>query len=106
MAAHRVPYVPLGWYVLRYVQQMIGHRFDAIAPRRSITRITLPGAPVARQRRHHRPCQRSRETLYALRRSDAVKLLILPGEHDASDELARHADKLIGFLDQAMRSGV
>ncbi len=105
MAAHRVPYVPLGWYVLRYVQQVIGYRFDAIAPSRSITRITCPVLLLHGSEDTIVPASEA-ETLYALRRSDAVELLILPGEHDASDELARHADKLIGFLDQAMRSGV
>jgi hypothetical protein len=36
--------------------------------------------------------------LYARRHNDAVKLLVLPGEHDATDELERHSDALVTFL--------
>ena len=105
MAAHHVPYVPLGWYVLRYVQQVIGYRFDAIAPSRSITAITCPVLLVHGSDDSTVPVADA-EQLYALRSSNAVELLILRGEHDATDELERHAHRVVDFLDQAMRSGV
>jgi dipeptidyl aminopeptidase/acylaminoacyl peptidase len=105
MAAHHVPYVPLGWYVLRYVQRIIGYRFDAIAPSRSIAAITCPVLLVHGSDDSMVPVADA-EQLYALRTSNAVELLILRGEHDATDELERHAPQLVDFLNQAMRSGV
>ena len=37
-----VPYRPFGWLVCRYVERVIGHRFDAIAPTASAARIRCP----------------------------------------------------------------
>lgn len=105
LAAHHVPYMPLGWYVMRYVQHIIGHRFDAIAPRHTITQIRCPVLLVQGSDDTIIPVSEARE-IHAQRRSDAVQLLILPGEHDSSAELERHADKLLAFLNQATRTGV
>lgn len=105
LAARHVPYMPLGWYVMRYVQRIIGHRFDAIAPRHTITQIRCPVLLVHGSDDTIIPVSEARE-IHAQRRSDAVQLLILPGEHDSSAELERHADKLLAFLNQATRTGV
>lgn len=37
-----IPYVPLGWLICRYVERVIGHRFDHIAPIATIGRIGCP----------------------------------------------------------------
>ncbi|WP_413439298.1 alpha/beta hydrolase [Sulfuriferula sp. GW1] len=105
LAARHVPYMPLGWYVMRYVQRIIGHRFDAIAPRHTITQIRCPVLLVHGSDDTIIPVSEARE-IHAQRRSDAAQLLILPGEHDSSAELERHADKLLAFLNQATRTGV
>ena len=42
LAARSVPFVPFGWYTLRYVQRVIGHRFTDIAPQNVIRQITWP----------------------------------------------------------------
>ncbi|MBI2306869.1 MAG: alpha/beta fold hydrolase [Rhodocyclales bacterium] len=42
LAARRIPFIPLGWYALRYVERVIGHRFDAIAPEHTIRRVSCP----------------------------------------------------------------
>jgi hypothetical protein len=34
-----LPWPPIGWSVMNQVQQMIGHRFDAIASERSIAQV-------------------------------------------------------------------
>gem|GEM_PF-4374747 len=39
LASNHVPYVPLGWYVLHYVQRVIGYRFSDIAPCNTIRKI-------------------------------------------------------------------
>lgn len=105
LAARHVPYMPLGWYVMRYVQRIIGHRFDVIAPRHTITKIRCPVLLVHGSDDTIIPVSEARE-IHAQRRSDAVQLLILPGKHDSSAELERHADKLLAFLNQATRTGV
>jgi len=105
LAARHVPYMPFGWYVIRYVQHIIGHRFDAIAPRHTITQIRCPVLLVHGSDDTIIPVSEARE-IHAQRSSDAVQLLILPGEHDSSTELERHADKLLAFLNQATRTGV
>jgi len=38
----RVPYHPWGWLACRYVERVIGHRFDHIAPIATISRIHCP----------------------------------------------------------------
>ncbi len=105
LAARHVPYMLFGWYVIRYVQHIIGQRFDAIAPRHTISKIHCPVLLVHGNDDTTIPVSEAHE-IYAQRTSDAVQLLILPGEHDASDELERHADKLLAFLNQATRTGV
>ncbi|MCR6633067.1 MAG: alpha/beta fold hydrolase [Magnetospirillum sp.] len=42
LARLRLPYRPLGWLVCRYVEWVIGHRFDAIAPVTTIAAIPCP----------------------------------------------------------------
>lgn len=37
-----IPYWPLGWLVCRYVERVIGHSFDAIAPVNTVARIHCP----------------------------------------------------------------
>lgn len=105
LAARHVPYMLFGWYVIRYVQRIIGQRFDAIAPRHTISKIRCPVLLVHGNDDTTIPVSEAHE-IYAQRTSDAVQLLILPGEHDASDELERHADKLLVFLSQATTTGV
>ena len=37
-----LPWRPLGWLVTRYVEKVIGHRFEAIAPLTTIRRVRCP----------------------------------------------------------------
>ncbi len=100
LASRRVPYVPLGWYVLRYVQRIIGHRFSDIAPCNTIRKISCPVLLVHGAEDATVPVEEA-EFIYANRAGDHVRLLILAGDHDSVDELDRHIDELTGFLDQA-----
>lgn len=43
LADHHIPFWPLGWLVNRYIEHVIGHRFEAIAP---VNRIGLIQCPV------------------------------------------------------------
>lgn len=97
LAARGIPYLPLGWYVLRYVQQVIGHRFQDIAPLHRIARIPCPVLLVHGSEDSTVPVSDA-YALHASRSHDRVRLLILPGEHDAGEELQRHSDELVEFL--------
>jgi len=104
LASHHIPYVPLGWYVLRYVQRVIGHRFSDIAPCNTIRKISCPVLLVHGAEDATVPVKEA-EMIYANRCGDHVRLLILAGDHDSVDELDRHVDALTAFLDQATARG-
>ncbi len=98
LAAKGIPYVPLGWYTLRYVQWVIGHRFDAIAPVNTITRVNCPVLLVHGDEDATVPV----EEAHAIRqRSDRARLRVFPGEHDASETLEQHSGELSAFLREA-----
>jgi len=104
LAGKHVPYRPLGWYILGYVQRVIGHRFDAIAPVNSIARVTCPVLLVHGTKDSTVPVADA-QAIYARRNSARTRLLLLPGEHDASEELERHSGQLIAFLREVFALG-
>ncbi len=97
LAAKGMPYVPLGWYVLHYVQHVIGLRFDAIAPLNTITRVSCPVLLVHGADDSTIPVADA-YALFGRRPNDTVQLRVYPGEHDSTDELERHCDELVDFL--------
>lgn len=42
LARAHIPYRPFGWLICRYVEKVIGHRFDKIAPVSTISNIRCP----------------------------------------------------------------
>jgi len=102
LAAKGMPYLPLGWYVLHYVQHVIGHRFDAIAPLNTITRVSCPVLLVHGADDSTIPVADA-HALFAQRQNDTVQLRVYPGEHDSTEELERHSDDLVSFLHGAFR---
>jgi len=104
LASHHIPYVPLGWYVLRYVQRVIGHRFSDIAPCNTIRNVGCPVLLVHGAEDATVPVEEA-ESIYANRSGDHVRLLVLAGDHDSVDELDKHVDELTAFLDQATGRG-
>lgn len=100
LAKHRVPYWLVGWYVLRYVEFVIGHRFSAIAPCRTIRRVSCPVLLVHGMDDRTVPIEESR-AIFDARSSDTTELLILAAGHDSFDALDRHVETLLGFLDRA-----
>jgi pimeloyl-ACP methyl ester carboxylesterase len=102
LATKGLPYFPLGWYVLHYVQHVIGHRFDAIAPLNTLPQITCPVLLVHGADDSTVPVS-DVHALFACRPGERVQLRVLPGEHDATNELERHTDELIAFLHGAFQ---
>ena len=100
LASHHIPFIPIGWYVLHYVQRVIGHRFSDIAPCNTIRKISCPVLLVHGTEDVTVPVEEA-NFIYANRNGDHVRLMIFAGDHDSVDELDRHIDKLTTFLDQA-----
>ena len=100
----RIPYWPLGAYILFYVQQVIGHRFDAIAPRHTISLTDCPVLLAHGGADAMVPVSEAHE-IYARRPDERVKLLLMPGSHDQYDEIERHMVMVVDFLNAAMSPG-
>jgi pimeloyl-ACP methyl ester carboxylesterase len=101
LVERRIPYWPLGAYILHYVQRVIGFRFDDIAPSRTIGSVRCPVLLAHGIEDALVPVSEARE-IYAGRRDERVQLLLLPGSHDEYREVDRHIGAVIGFLDRAL----
>ena len=100
----RIPYWPLGAYILFYVQRVIGYRFDDIAPCNTISRAHCP-VMLAHGTEDEMVPVREVQDIYARRGAAQVSLLLMPGSHDEYGEIEQHIGTVVGFLDGAMKSG-
>jgi pimeloyl-ACP methyl ester carboxylesterase len=105
LAEKGLPFFPLGWYVLRYVEHVIGHRFDAIAPENTLPEIRCP-VLLAHGRDDTVIPQSDAEHLHACRGDASVELRLLPGDHDLSQHIDDEMPQLLAFLAAAMASEV
>lgn len=101
LAEKRLPFFPLGWYVLRYVEWVIGHRFDAIAPVNTLPRVRRPVLLVHGRDDGVIPPSDA-EWLHASRGSTPARLHLLPGDHDLSQHLEAEMPALLAFLETAL----
>lgn len=101
LAALHIPYWPLGAYILAYVQHVIGFRFDDIAPRRTIAQVACPVLLIHGLEDATVPADEARQ-IHAARRSEAVRLVLIPGSHDDYGDIAKHLVSLQEFLDAAL----
>lgn len=93
----RIPYWPLGRYILAYVQQVIGYRFDQIAPRRTIALVDCPVLLIHGSEDRVVPLDDAKD-IHAARQSDRVELLVVQGSHDDYGDLSRPVTELLDFL--------
>lgn len=103
LAAWRVPYIPFGWYVLLYVQHVIGHRFDDIAPINTIARARCPVLLVHGTDDLTVPVAEA-EALHARLGAGRGGLLLVKGSHDRYEELDRQIGDVVAFLEHSMKS--
>jgi dipeptidyl aminopeptidase/acylaminoacyl peptidase len=101
LASNRIPYWPLGAYVLAYVQHVIGYRFDDIAPCHTIRNVNCPVLLAHGTEDEMVPASEAQE-IYVNRRTDQVELLLMPGSHDEYSDMERHIETVIVFLDRAV----
>jgi dipeptidyl aminopeptidase/acylaminoacyl peptidase len=99
----RIPYWPLGAYILFYIQRVIGKRFDDIAPVNTIRAVNCPVLLAHGTEDGTVPASEAQE-IYANRRDEQVHLLLMPGSHDEYGEIERHMGTVIAFLDATMRN--
>lgn len=100
LRAKRVPYFPLGWLVLRYIEHAIGASFDAIAPRNTIRAVRCPVLLVHGEADLHVPLTDA-ETIHA--NGGHITLLRLPDvTHDSVEDIERHGHHVLEFLRRAL----
>lgn len=98
-AAKRIPYLPFGWLILRYVESVIGHRFDAIAPVNTIRRVRCPTLLVHGAEDTTVPVAEA-HAIHAARAGDHIRLKVVAGSHDDYADLERELPALASFLQQ------
>ncbi|MGC4079671.1 MAG: alpha/beta fold hydrolase [Rubrivivax sp.] len=99
LAEKRVPYRPLGWYVIRHVQQVIGARFDDIAPLATVRRARCPVLLV--HGRHDTTAPFDDALRLQAAAAPGTRLLAVDGDHDLRETLAPHAGHIVEFLRSA-----
>jgi pimeloyl-ACP methyl ester carboxylesterase len=85
--------------VIRYVEWLIGYRFETIAPINTVCRITCPVLLVHGRQDQTVPVKDARR-IAARCRAPNVRLLVIAGAgHDSTDQIEQHAEKLLRFLE-------
>ncbi|WP_306607777.1 alpha/beta hydrolase [Azonexus sp.] len=102
LSAKGIPFWPLGAYILAYVQHVIAHRFEEIAPRNTIKRVSCPTLLVHAEDDRTVPVEDARE-IHANRTGEQVRLLIVPGDHEQFDDLEQRITDLLDFLRYSMQ---
>jgi len=98
LAEKHVPYPVFGWYVMRYVQKVIGASFDDIAPLVTLPRVPCPVLLVHGRDDTTVPVA---DAIRLQSTSSRATLLLVDGDHDLRDSLASHSDALVSFLHDA-----
>lgn len=96
-AAKGIPYRPAGWLMLGYVEWVIGHRFDDIAPINTIRRVSCPTLLVHGGEDATVPVSEA-HALHAARSGEHVQLKVVAGSHDDYADLDQELPVLVDFL--------
>ena len=100
LAARRVPYWPLGWLVNRYVESVIGARFNTIAPIHTLALSPCPVLMVHGLQDDIVPIDDARQ-LWRNRSPADVTFLECQGTHEAFDDMADVTRQILQFLQPA-----
>jgi pimeloyl-ACP methyl ester carboxylesterase len=99
LADRHIPFHPIGWYVLRHVQRVIGNSFDAIAPVNTIAGVGCPVLLVHGTDDEIVPYGDAAR-LAAAGREGEVQSLSVVGTHDLAKAIGLHLPALLRFLDR------
>lgn len=97
LTAKHIPYRPVGWLILRYIERVIGHRFDDIAPLTTIGKVGCPTLLIHGAADETVPVAEA-EAIFAARSGDHVELKVIAGSHDDFSELEQEIPALLEFL--------
>jgi len=97
LAAYHVPYWPLGWLVNRYVERVIGTRFERIAPITTVPRARCPVLLVHGRQDATVPVGDARR-LMAHCGAAKVQLVECEGTHEGFDDLDGVTREILAFL--------
>lgn len=89
--------------VLRYIEWVIGHRFEEIAPMRTACRVACPVLLVHGTTDRTVPLSDAHAILNSCQGKRVELLTIENADHDAVDKIEEHGDLLVRFL---LRAGV
>lgn len=95
-----ISYRPVGWLILAYVQHVIGHRFDDIAPMTTIRKVSCPTLLIHGAEDATVPAEEARQ-IHAARCGEHVQLRIVAGSHDDfgdGGDIAGEVGEVVGFL--------
>jgi pimeloyl-ACP methyl ester carboxylesterase len=92
---HHIPCRWVGATILEHVQEVIGERFDHIAPERQLAHIACPVLLVHGEQDRTVPLSDAHRLRASLRSGE---LLVVEGDHDLRVSLAPHADQLVRFF--------
>ena len=105
LAERRVPYWPLGWLVNRYLERIIGARFDDIAPVKTLAKASCPILLVHGLQDTTVPVMDARR-IWQNRSTTQATLIECDGTHDAFDDLQAVTREILSFLGPVVRVGV
>lgn len=97
LAEYRIPFWPIGWLVNRYIESVIGHHFDDIAPVRTIARVKAPVLLVHGSEDDVVPLVCAEQLKAA---ASNATLLVVPGRHDSFADEAGLNVKVLDWLGQ------
>lgn len=100
----KIPYYPIGWLILRYVERVIGHRFDDIAPLNTIGKLRCPTLLIHGTEDQTVPLAEA-QAIYAARTGDDVQLKVIAGSHDDFSDLEEEVSALVAFLQERVTTG-
>ena len=101
LALKHIPYLPMGWLLLRYIERVIGHRFDDIAPLSTIKKVRCPTLLIHGAADETVPLSEAKAIL-AARSGDHVELKVIAGSHDDFRDLEQEIPTLVSFLSRAV----
>lgn len=101
LSARHLPYWPLGWAINRWVEHVIGHRFNDIAPMHTIARVACPVWLVHGLADDVVPLACAQQ-LMANAPAGRVHLLAVPGNHEHFDNEPALLAQLVLDMRQAM----
>lgn len=99
---HHIPRRWIGTTILEHVQEVIGERFDHIAPEYQLPCIDCPVLLVHGAQDRTVPLSDAHRLHASLRRGD---LLVVDGEHDLRKSLEPHTGHLVHFFSAHLQAG-